>query len=96
MDSRWSVSWIDRQSFSEMSTTFAHFPVISTGSCDSAISSNSLYSLDLASVAFTVGVANLHTGMLIHNAKTYGEESLHDKQQAAYSSFLNAVAQAAC
>lgn len=47
---RYSVSWIERQSSSETRTALPRLPVMTIGSCDVAVSSISLYSLDLASV----------------------------------------------
>ena len=53
-DSKCRVSDIAFQSSSEISTALPLFPVITTGWCVSAASSIRLYSLALASVAFTI------------------------------------------
>lgn len=57
---RYSVSWIERQSSSETRTALPRLPVMTIGSCDVAVSSISLCSPDLASVAVMVGMGSPH------------------------------------
>ena len=65
MDKRYKVSWMDRQSSSEIKIAFDLLPVIWIGSWDSAAWSSNLKRLALASVALIVviritSIVNVH------------------------------------